>query len=528
MDWAAIEQQRLALQAELDGQKTALARNELGQYATPTALARDVLAYGLSLLPEGAGVRFLDPAIGTGSFYSALGAVAGDRPIESARGFEIDPHYGEPAAALWGSAPLTYAFGDFTEQVAPAAPEDRANLLICNPPYVRHHHIPSGQKVGLQIASEAACGVRVQGLAGLYCYFLALSHPWMAPGGVAGWLIPSEFMDVNYGAAVKRYLASKVTLLRIHRFDPNDVQFDDALVSSAVVWIRNEPPPPGHEAEFTFGGSLLAPAISRTVPVADLEPKDKWTKYPRHMDVVRREGATVGDLFKIRRGIATGDNGFFIMSPERAGELGIPSEFLQPILPGTRHIPTDEILADKEGRPLLDRRLLLLNCRVDERQLKDQHPQVWEYLQRGTKGEEAVADRYLCRTRRPWYSQETRTPAPILCTYMGRSDREGKKPFRFFLNHSDAIAGNVFLMLYPKPALEAQLARQPDLIRQIWSYLNSLDPASLLGEGRVYGGGLHKMEPKELANVVLPDLGLSVPSLTVDRAEQGSLFAKVA
>jgi adenine-specific DNA-methyltransferase len=526
MDWAALEQQRLALQAQLDGQKTAKARNQLGQFATPTALARDVLAYGLSLLPGDEPVRFLDPAIGTGSFYSALGSVIGDRPIFSAAGFEIDPHYGEPAAALWQDARLSYTLGDFTEQRPVADQADRANLLICNPPYVRHHHIASGQKVALQAASEAACGVRVQGLAGLYCYFLALSHQWMSPGGVAGWLIPSEFMDVNYGAAVKRYLATKVTLLRIHRFDPNDVQFDDALVSSAVVWFRNEPPAPGHEVEFSYGGSLLAPAISRHVPVTTLDPKEKWTRYPRHMDVVRREGATVGDLFKIRRGIATGDNGFFLMSPERAESLGIPDEFLRPILPGTRHVPADEIMADNQGWPRLDRQLLLLNCRMNEELLRERHPQVWAYFQQGKTGEEPVADRYLCRARRPWYAQEERVPAPLLCTYMGRSDRAGKKPFRFFLNHSQAIAGNVYLMLYPKPALQMQLTHQPDLLRQIWSHLNDLDPASLLGEGRVYGGGLHKMEPKELANVVLPDIGLSVPSLAVDRGEQEPLFAR--
>lgn len=33
------EKKRLALQAELDGQKTQLERNRLGQFATPTALA---------------------------------------------------------------------------------------------------------------------------------------------------------------------------------------------------------------------------------------------------------------------------------------------------------------------------------------------------------------------------------------------------------------------------------------------------------------------------------------------------------
>ena len=58
-------------------------------------------------------------------------------------------------------------------------------------------------------------------------------------------------MDVNYGASVKRYLLDKVTLLHIHRFEPSDVQFADALVSSAVVWFRKEAPTAEHEVRFT-------------------------------------------------------------------------------------------------------------------------------------------------------------------------------------------------------------------------------------------------------------------------------------
>ena len=68
----ALEKQRLALQAELDSRKTQTERNRLGQFATPPSLAIEILKYASTLIPEDAPVSFLDPAIGTGVFYSAL------------------------------------------------------------------------------------------------------------------------------------------------------------------------------------------------------------------------------------------------------------------------------------------------------------------------------------------------------------------------------------------------------------------------------------------------------------------------
>ena len=49
-DIAALERHRLELQAKLDGEKSHLERNQMGQFATPTVLATEILEYGLSLL----------------------------------------------------------------------------------------------------------------------------------------------------------------------------------------------------------------------------------------------------------------------------------------------------------------------------------------------------------------------------------------------------------------------------------------------------------------------------------------------
>ena len=249
-----------------------------------------------------------------------------------------------PLRALWKSPNFKITVADFTRQIAPASDRERSTLLICNPPYVRHHHISGSEKTRLQAAARDAAHIDMSGLAGLYCYFMALAHSWMSEGGVAGWLIPSEFMDVNYGRALKAYfLLEKVTLLRIHRFDPNDVQFDDALVSSAVVWIKKERPPANHRVQFSYGGTMQNPTISKRFSLPDLERADKWTRFPKNDVQAEHYGYRLGDLFTIKRGLATGDNSFFILDEDKVSSLNLSHRFLRPVLPSTRHIKVDEI-----------------------------------------------------------------------------------------------------------------------------------------------------------------------------------------
>ncbi len=504
------EARRLALQGCLDAGRPLFDRNRRGQFATPPALAREVVAGALALLPAGETIRFLDPAFGTGAFLSALLGLVPAGQVAGLAGFEIDAHYGEPARELWRGSRLDLTLGDFTraEVPCPGPPNFstqpnlpvQPNLIICNPPYVRHHHLEPADKRRLQALGERVAGVRLSGLAGLYAYFMLLAHGWAAPGAIAAWLVPAEFMDVNYGAGLRRYLAERVTILRLHRFHPVDVQFGDALVTSAVLWWRHAPPPAGHCVRFTSGGSIAAPRLSERVPAERLRLAPKWRcgafspEAEAESGTESESGATLGDLFEIKRGVATGDNRFFILNEAKIAQLGLPFECFQPILPGPRGLGPEvlEIRADAEGLPQLDNRLYLLDCRLPMPDLAERYPALGRYLDSGVP---AVSERYLCRHRTPWYAQDRRAPPPLLCTYMGR----GAAPFRFLRNYSRAIAPNVYLLLYPK----ADLAADPALIDRLWRGLNSMGAAGLIAAGRVYGGGLHKLEPGELKRLPL-------------------------
>ena len=514
-----VETLRLEMQVRLDAAKTQEERNRLGQFATPTSLATDILTCARDFLAETPAVRFLDPAFGTGSFYSALTRMFPANRVVLATGFEIDPHYGIEAQRLWKGTALDLRATDFTRASPPALEQEKYSLIICNPPYVRHHHIPVEEKRRLLELAHQASGIQLSGLAGLYCYFMLLCHQWMTEGGLAAWLIPSEFMDVNYGRQIKRYLLDEVTLLRIHRFRPEDVQFDDATVSSVVVWFRNQPPASDHSIDFTFGGSLSHPVATKRVTVSRLRGLPKWTgvfaqtpKFSEESSDSASLGATLGDLFHVKRGIATGANDFFVLGKEKVLANDLPWEFLIPILPSPRYLDTDEVLADEDGNPRLEQQLFLLNCRLPEHRVRVEQPALWKYLEKGK--ERGIHQRYLATHRTPWYAQESRPAAPLLCTYMGRQIPGRSRPFRFILNRSMATAPNVYLMLYPKPALASELTRNPQLIRSIWTALNHLPPQALIGEGRVYGGGLHKIEPAELANAPINGIPQLAPVMS--------------
>jgi adenine-specific DNA-methyltransferase len=504
------EAERLHRQIALDHLKSAAERNRLGQFATPPVLAHRIAREALCW-HGGGPVRFGEPALGTGAFYSALRDEAVPGQIERAVGFELDPAFAEAARTLWKESGLTVIRGDFTEKGVRESVGIRPNLILANPPYVRHHHLHALTKTRLKAEACRIVGIEPSGLSGLYVYFLLLAHEWMVEGGIAAWLIPTEFMEVNYGAALRRYLTERVQLLRVHRFRSEDAQFVDALVSSCVVIFRKVTPDAGAMTRFTMGGSMTNPDAGEEVSLARLSGSVKWTRFPQKaVEASISDSLTLAELFTIRRGLATGANGFFLMEREEARRLELPEAFLKPILPGPRYVNQQIVESEGDGFPALSPQRVLLDCRLPEQEVRERYPALWRYLESGR--EAGLTEGYLLQRRSPWWLQEQREPAPFLCTYMGRS-AEGRSPFRFLLNRSAAVVHNVYLMLYPKPTLQQWLAEAPGRDTELLERLNGLDKDTLMQEGRSYGGGLNKIEPKELGRLKLERRFFNVQAL---------------
>lgn len=299
-----LEAERFASQQQIDDSKSAAERNRLGQFSTPYTLALEILTNALTHLPKDEPIFFIEPGLGTGVFFSALRRFADGRILKEAVGVEIDPAYAEIARKIWSHDGLMVEQADFISFSTNPKHANRFNLLCSNPPYVRHHHLSPDVKRNLQSKTSRELGIAVSGLSGLYVYFILLAHSMLSEGAIASWLVPSEFLYVNYGKALRDYLRSHVTLLSIHQFDPEEVQFDDALVSSCVVTYMKRPPSPDVAFRFSFGADMSHPKHSHEIALDNGTLSGKWTMLHLTDEEGRHdEEYKIGDFFTVKRGL---------------------------------------------------------------------------------------------------------------------------------------------------------------------------------------------------------------------------------
>lgn len=484
------ELERQRLQDEYDSSHSQLERNIKGQFATPNELAVAIVQDALSRV--GYAERFLEPSCGTGSFISAVKRCAPEMEIT---GIEKDPAVYHIASELWTDEATTLRNEDFFDI---ADELDGYDLLVTNPPYSRHHHLSAEEKTRYGTTAEKLSGRHLSQLAGLHAYFILAGTSLLKQGGIASWLIPSELFSVNYGRAIREFITHDVSIERIHFFDNDDLQFDDALVSSCVLVLRKKPCKSSDTVLIT-SGDFKQPNQSETVTIELLSRIDKWQHFFSRED----ETATtrIGDFFNVKRGLSTGAESFYARGRDEWHELGIGDEWLTPVLPAPRFMHDSIIDADETGWPVDHSRALLnIPMSIDEEDLPEA---VKAYL---ATCPEKVRNSYTAKHRKKWYAIEQRDPAPVVCTYMSRSD---KQPFRFVRNKSKAVVTTAYLCLYPNDAFS------DGELDELCISLNAIAPTTLINSGREYGGGLRKLEPKEL---------LAVPFATTVTPKVGRLF----
>lgn len=473
-----------------------------------------------------------DPALGLGIFARAVARESAGAHRLS--GFELDPAMAGRAAALLAGLPDRIALrierGDYLDSNWDA----RFDGILCNPPYLRFQEYP-GRSARIK-AFEDRMGLKLAGLTNIHCLFLLKSLHQLAPGGRAAYILPWEFLNAGYGARIKEYLLASGSLRHAVVFDsrPGPGLFAGA-VTTACILLFGRACPPGPASGTARGRSevafhrasadqdlgalyrerIAAPAAApapgvppsgaspagspsagapsgmpgtRILPMEGLDPAVKWKEYWRVASPAGyRNMAPIGDFACVLRGIATGCNDFFTLDEAAARAASLPDECLLPCVARAR---------DAAGPFFRTRDFEALKARGGRVWLLDaegrRQSEVLAYLAAGLR--DKVHERFLTRHRSPWYALEKREPAPLWVSVFNRDG--GLKPV---LNRAGVRNLTAFHCVYPRPGAEAWMDA-------LFAWLLTGAARAIVREnGREYGAGLEKIEPKDLAGARAPD-----------------------
>lgn len=453
-------------------------KNDLGQFYTPPPIAKFMAGW---VLGNNCG-ELLDPSVGLGVFLLASKKIQPDIKITA---FEVDD---ETADKLNKVCKFNYNLyrTDYLNYFS----DKKYSAIICNPPYNRFQQIANRAKYNKVFRDRY--GIKLSGYSNHYIYFLIKSINELREGGRCCYIIPYEFLNTGYGQIVKQYLLNLKIIKHIIKFDSNLKLFSDAVTTSCILCLektKNEYVDFINvncidDLSFPFSGNL-----TRTLNINDIDANEKWSNYFKN-DKNEKYGNLVkfSSIATVKRGIATGNNSFFILTQDKINKLKLSKSVCIPCVAKVTYV-SKYILTDKYVQYLINENKGMFifdgtkaTTRFD-----------FDYIQYGKNS--GVDKSYLVAHRNPWFSVENRQVAPILISVFSR---ESLKIIRNEANiknlanfHGVYFLDNV----------------ADDFITTFFCYLITPIAQEILKlNKREYGDGLNKFEPNDLNNAMVLDI----------------------
>lgn len=467
-------------------------RKQFAQYFTPQPIAELMAKW---ILGNKSIKTVLEPAFGLGIFSRTL--LNFNKDIEIT-GFEIDKKIFRVAKNYFDTFSAVnirledYIFNDWA---------NKYDGIICNPPYFKFHDYDNKN---LLKEIETKLSFKFTGFTNLYTLFLLKSVFQLADNGRAAYIIPSEFLNSDYGKFVKDYLLKSNTLRHLFVINFKENVFDDALTTASILLLAKDKYSkevnistihsktdlsslknyieyyPNHKGDFTYNLKTLDASL-------------KWRRYYQIPNADSYKNLVpFSNYAKVVRGIATGANEYFTFNQSKANEFSISDEYLLPCICKAKdvkgHFFTKEVYAQLKNN---DELAYLLNVAGPH------DKNVADYIKRGE--DEKVNERYLTKCRAPWYLLENRPPSPIWVSVFNRNG------LKFIRNEAGISNLTTFHCIYPN---RSDLFSSVD-IDLLFAYLLTDTAREIFDDNRrEYGNGLNKFEPNDLNKAQIVDLKL--------------------
>ncbi len=465
-----------------------------GAYYTPQAVAEKMVSF----FQEDASIRtILEPSCGNGVFAEMVLKKQLLKKDGSLTAIEIEASEVQKAAKKMESVPSAdvrlFAM-DFFEYYENKKDEERFDLILGNPPYIRYQYLKEQQRAQMsQILTEH--GMKANRLINAWVGFLVACVHLLSDTGKIAFVIPAEILQVAYAQELRLFLAkslSKITLLTFEELVFPDIE------QEIVIFLGEK------------GGQEQGIRIIELHDLKDLDQlkladngfqklnqvHEKWTKY----FMSREENSLIAQIRKDSRfqkmsdtaliniGITTGNNKYFSVTKKAVHEYEL-EDVVRPLIGRSAHAGSVYFYKEDWNDNAENGKAAYLIDFPDV-PLEAYPKKHRSYIKKGEKNKEHAG--YKCRIRERWY----RVPSIWVpdAFFLRRNNLYPK----FVLNCCEAVSTDTMHRIKFYDGIEPE--------RVVLSYYNSISFAFTEICGRSYGGGVLEILPGELGNVVLPVL----------------------
>lgn len=452
-------------------------RKKFAQFFTPDKIAEFMCQWVLQGKRK---TRALEPAYGLGIFSRVL-VQSSNISIDA---YEID---GQIFASAVAARPNGVNLRN--EDYFKCDWNAKYDAIVCNPPYLKFLDYDNATYI-MDVNSHL--GTKLNGFTNLYSLFLLKSITQLQEGGRLAYIIPSEFLNSDYGVEVKRALVESNTLQHIIVINFTECAFDDALTTACILLCEKTTGPLSVRFSHINYIEELNTCFSEysEFNASALDPNIKWKSYYEECNSCKYCHLVPFSKFaKVSRGIATGANDYFTFNLSKIDDYDIPEECLMPCICKATDAPRT-FFTQKEFVKLLNGNKIVY---LFNGSTAPDNSSVLRYIHLGE--EIGVNKRYLTASRSPWYAIENRSPAPIWASVFNRNG------LRFIRNEANIYNLTTFHCVYPKNA-----GVDVDVL---FAYLiTDVAKEIFLDNSRQYGKGLVKFEPNDLNKGLVVDLTL--------------------
>lgn len=472
-------------------------QRELGAYYTPSVLSALLAKWAIRSCNE----HVLEPGFGGCGFLQAaidrLTELGSASPKNQLYGCDIDPQAFSYLADKLGvlSIEQRYVLSDFIAVTPQSFSAQEFDVVIGNPPYVSLHNMSAKQKASVQAWKEKT-GIKINGRASLWAYFVLHAMSFLKSGGRMAWVLPGSFLEADYATSLREKISDyfeEVVAIQLTERMFISVGAEERTV---VLLCAG------------FGGISKGFKISHCASAKELESEiaphsqgnafldKKNTHPPKQVSQANAciynnlsastDAVNLGDLCKVLIGTVTGANHFFIMSPSRAKLHHLGERNLKPILSKFAHIQGAQINeVDIEDWHSQDKPYLLFH--LPDKRMSDAAA---SYVATYPDNERLKNSTF--RRRKDWLRADDGRIPEAFFSYMMHDGP------RMVLNNAAINATNSIHRVFFNPSVSQQIRKQV-----VISLCSTFSQLSAEHVGRSYGSGVLKIEPSEANRIRL-------------------------